>query len=462
MQELFPHARLFFVLEGPAPTRRPGAPSPPAPDMHPTIRPRSRKAASNRRQRVPPALTHGGDRFDALAILDEVRDDLGLVLWRSARNVSLWAETPPEARAGLFSGGAAHLRKDDLARLELEPELLAPMSVIASLLARPGEVDLLRLVNACRRVSLWAEQRGALATALEFAQAAALVAPDSAALAFSVGRLARRHGEYDRAESWYTRAIVQGRESKDWKSYATAFSGMGNVYIRKGNLPAARKAQMRCLRAAHRHGLTDVEAGAYHDLFAIEVEAGAGLEADRLAEQAFRLYGPKHPFVVRLAYDVAYHWALQGYFSGAYHVARALLPHFRTVAERPVLFGLIARSAGGYGLRHEFEEAAYAAARLIAGGAAPDMAARTLLGLAHGAASLDDWDNAENWAEEALRHATARQEGRVVIETETTLDYIRAARTHPRSQVPERAPGSSLADEFVEALTFQAAVAATA
>jgi tetratricopeptide (TPR) repeat protein len=429
--------------------------------MRATPAPRARTSRAPRRQRVPPALTRGAERVDALAILEEVPGDLGLLLWRSVRNVALWASTPPEARGALFAGEAAALRRDELARHTLDAELLAPMSVIVSLLASPASADVLRVVNACRRVALWADQRGALATALEFTQAAALAAPESAGLACGVGRLARRRAEYDRAESWFTRAIVQGRQSEDWRAYALAFSGVGNVYVRKGNFPAARRAHRRCLRVAARHGFRELEGDAYHDLFAVEVEVGAGFEADWLAEQAFRAYGPGHRKVVRLAYDAAYHWALQGYFTGAYRVGKALLQHFRALAERPILFSLIARAAGGCGLRDEFEDAAAAAARLVAGGAAPDMAARTLLGLAHGAESLGEWDCAEGWAEEALRHATRRQEGRIVMETEAALAHIRARRGAARGPgVVEPAATGSLADQFVEALSAPALAAA--
>ncbi|HEU0053090.1 MAG TPA: tetratricopeptide repeat protein [Longimicrobium sp.] len=288
----------------------------------PTAMHRKRTASStaSRRQRVPPALTRGPERFEGLPILDEIKGDLGLVLWRSVRNILLWAATPAERRGSLFAGGAAAVRFDDLVGAHPEPELLAPLSVIVSLLERPGEADLPRVVNACRRIAFWAENRGALGTALEFTQAAALAAPESASLAFAVGRLSRRRAEYDRAESWYARAVILGRQTLDWKSYALAFSGMGNLYVQRGNYPAARRAQLRCLRASRRNGLRAIEAGANHDLFAIAVETGAGFEADELANQALQAYGPSNPMVPRLAYDVAYHWALQGYFPGALRV----------------------------------------------------------------------------------------------------------------------------------------------
>src|SRR5215213_2889920 len=95
----------------------------PSPHMHTLPVSRPRKPRSDRRQRVPPALTRGSERVDGISILDEVSGDLGLLLWRSARNVTLWAETPAEQRATLFPDDAARSRIVDLARADVHPEL---------------------------------------------------------------------------------------------------------------------------------------------------------------------------------------------------------------------------------------------------------------------------------------------------------------------------------------------------
>ncbi|HYJ79571.1 MAG TPA: hypothetical protein VEW03_08230 [Longimicrobiaceae bacterium] len=412
----------------------------------------SRPSEPSRRPRVPPALRRGPERFDGLAILDEVAGDLGLVLWRSVRNVLLWAETPGERRGMLFAAGAAQVRRGDLAGVAMDGELLAPMSVIASLLEAPGAADVPRLVNACRRVAAWAEHRGSLATALEFTQAAALAAPDSAALAYAVGRLARRRADFDRAETWYARAIIQGRQTREWKAYALAFSGMGNLHIRRGNFPAARKAHQRCLLAARRHGFTELQGDAYHDLFAVAVETGAGFEADALAARALEAYGHRNDKIVRLAFDVAYHWVLQGYFAPALTVWRALRPAFARLAELPVLLALTARAAAACGHRAECRAAAAEAGRLLAGSAALEMAARTLLSLAHAAAYLGDWEEAAARAEEALAHARKHGEGRIVLETESTLEMVRRRQGVLAAGAVRAAHDASLADELVSAL----------
>jgi tetratricopeptide (TPR) repeat protein len=406
---------------------------------------------ASRRTRIPPAVTRGAETLPGAPILDEVSGDLGVVLWRSVRNVTLWASTPAASRGALFAGAAAGIREDDLARLEIDPELVAPLSVMVRLLEAPGGMELLRVVNACRRVALWAEQRGYLGTALEWAQAAAHAAPQSAGLAYAVGRIARRRAEYDRAESWYARAIVQARRAQDWRTYATAYSGLGNMAVQKGNFPWAKRAYLRCLKAALRHGLEELQGATYHSLFVTEIETGAGPEADALAEQAFRALGPGHPDLPRLAYDVAYHWMLEGLCEQALRVGNALERHFEAPAERVLVLGLITRSAGGVA-----DRAAFAAARkrldaLLASGAAEDAAARGLLGVAYGAASLNDWPLAEEYGDRALRIANERREGRVVLAAEAALDFVRS---RPAVAAPPASPGAaSLADQLVAALS---------
>lgn len=405
---------------------------------------------ASRRTRVPPAITRGSETLPGAPILDEVSGDLGVVLWRSVRNVTLWASTPEASRGALFAGSAAQAREADLLRLNVDAELVAPLSVMVRLLESPAAMDLVRVVNACRRVSLWAEQRGYLATALEWAQAAADAAPQSAALAYAVGRIARRRAEYDRAESWYARAIVQARRAQDWRTYATAYSGLGNMAVQKGNFPWAKRAYVRCLKAAERYGLGDLQGSAYHNLFRAEIETGAGASADVWAERAFRALGPGHPDLPRLAYDIAYNWSLEGHFAEAFRLSRVLERHFEAPSERLLVLGLVGRSSGGAGDRVAFHATRKQLDALLHTVVPEDAAARALLGMAYGAASLSDWPLAEEYGQQALERALVRREGRVMLEAEAALDFVRS-----RSGVaaPPEYPGATeLANALVAAL----------
>ena len=416
-------------------------------------RPRSARKAAPRRTRVPPALTRGREPMPASGILDEVAGELGVVLWRSVRNVLLWADTPPSRRARLFSPDAAAERDADVRALALDPELVAPLSVMVRLLEAPGEMELGRLVNACRRVSAWAEQHGWLATALEWMQAAALAAPQSAPLAYAVGRIARRRAEYDRAETWLARAVVQARRSGDWRSYALAYSGLGNLNGQKGNYPLARRAHLRCLRAALRHGLEDLQGDAYHDLFVAAIETGTCNDRDALAEEAMNAYGPGHRKLPRLAFDVAYFWIEEGFFGAALRVARALIAHFPEPGERALTLSMIARCAGGVQDSDGFNAARAELDALLASGASRDSEARALLGVAYGAASLARWDSAADYAERALRVATDRREGRLVIASEAAVEVVR---TRSATAACEPRPSACrLAQRFVEELTAE-------
>ena len=426
----------------------------------PPPRPRPARAAASRRTYAPAAITRGAETLAGAPILDEVRGDLGVLLWRSLRNAVLWAATPAAQRGALFSPDAAGEREAELARLQPEAELAAPLSVVVRLLESPAGMDVPRLVNACRRVAFWAEQRGHLATALEWAQAAAAAAPHSAALAYAVGRLARRRAEYDRAESWYARAIVQARRAGDWRTYALSYSGLSNLNIQKGNFPLAWRAQVRGLKAALRHDLRDMQGSAYHNLFAIHLETGAEGSPQALADAAFRAYGPGHAQLPRLAYDVAFYWMEQGFFAASLRLATELEQHFEGVAERALVLSLVARAAGGAGDRAAFDAAWSGLEDLLEGSAGQDAAARALLAVAYGACSLNEWELAGQYAERALRAAAERREGKTEIAAEAALERVR-----PRASVtrPAEHPAAArLADELAVALRTPRGALATA
>ncbi|HEX6036586.1 hypothetical protein, partial [Longimicrobium sp.] len=67
-----------------------------------------------------------GERLDGERILEESPGDLGLLLWRTARDVALWAMTPEERRGGLFASGTAGARLALVTAAELPSMLPAP------------------------------------------------------------------------------------------------------------------------------------------------------------------------------------------------------------------------------------------------------------------------------------------------------------------------------------------------
>jgi tetratricopeptide (TPR) repeat protein len=410
---------------------------------------------TQRRWRVPPALTHGDDAFEGLSVLEEVPGEKGLVLWQSLRDALLWGQTRPEARSDLFAAGAEPARVAAILASGLPPEAEEPLRTIAHML---GATDTAREENvslACRQVSLWADERGTMATSLAFAQAAAVVTPGDPATSFAVAKLARRRAENARAETWYRRTIALARQAGDWPTYALAFLGLGTLYVQRGNYPAARRFYTRALRAAGRNSLHDVSGSALHDLFSIAVETGETANAHELARSALEAYGPAHPSLPRLAKDVAAFWTTQGSFSRSLPVLQQLLPLFRRPSDRLLVLADVGRAAGGLGRRDLFQQAWDESWEIMHAGGVDDSAARSLLDLAHGAASLGVWERAERAAQASLEIATRRNEGKVRLTAEAVLDSARHHRiAEQRIAAPEDATADSLADEFVRSLSL--------
>jgi tetratricopeptide (TPR) repeat protein len=394
----------------------------------------------------------GSPALDGVAILREIPDDVGVLLWQSVRNVRLWAAAEPEARGRLFREGAGSRRRQTLAAVSaLDAEAKAALRTVAGLLESPGKMGAEGLGKACQVLARWAASRGADETALAFAEAAASASPATPLLAYEAGRLARARAEYARAEHWFTEAIRNARRQRDWKTYALGFSGLGNVHVRKGNFPAARQAHLRCLRAARRHSLLALQGEAHHDLFMLAVETGAGREADEHAAAAFSVYGAKHRKLPRLAYDVAYQWTMRGCFAPALALAEALLPHFDTPAERVLALGLVARAAGGAGERERFAAASGPVRAMEGGPAVAETLAGALLGVAYGAMSLGEREVAREAAERAAALAHPRQQGYNLVQADALLERARAHLAAPPPE-DDGAGVQALAETFVEVL----------
>lgn len=306
----------------------------------PRLRPPVRR--TRRRWRVPPAITHGSEAFEGAGILEEIPGKLGLLLWQSVRDVTLWAGTPAEAREGLFTPGAERERRAALQTAAVDPALEPALARVAEILGRPNATTGELMARACHRVAEWADERDLTATAIAFVQAAALAAPLDADTACTLARLARRRAEHARAETWFRRAIALARQSGDWSAYSLAFLGLGNLYVLRGSFPVARRFYVRALRAARRHSLHALAGMTFHDLFVLAVASGRPHEAERAAREAHREYGRDHPRLRALAHDVACFWMEQGHPARALSVFRALLPRVTRPAERLVALANLA------------------------------------------------------------------------------------------------------------------------
>jgi tetratricopeptide (TPR) repeat protein len=382
-----------------------------------------------RRWRTPPAILHGGEAFEGVAVLEEVRDPLGLLLFQAIRDVYLWGSTPPEEREGLFEPRADDALIGILRDSDPEVQLESALMTLIRMAGSPENAREEQVALACQHVAHWADGHGYMGTAIAFAQGAAVVLPADAATSYAVGRLARRRAEHARAETWYRRAVALARQSGDWSSYAMAFAGLGNLYMQRGNFPAARRFHLRSLRSARRHSMRPLHGSALHDLFVIAAQTGQADEAERLAREAFEMYGPDHPRLVYLALDVAYFWMERGRFAPALTVFQALVHHMQRLEDRLGVLANMVRAAAGAGERRLFEQTwdevwdrmERTQQRLA-------NAATVMLELAHGAAMLGEYERAERAAERAVEVARERAEAKTLLTAESVLDQVRRNR----------------------------------
>ncbi|HSU17215.1 tetratricopeptide repeat protein [Longimicrobium sp.] len=398
-----------------------------------------------RRWRTPPAITTGAENFEGMAVLDEIGGPLGFLLWQAARDVVLWAGFTPEERVGLFEPGADALLHGLIRSAGVEVQLESPLMTIVRMVGGPDTARAETVELACQHIAHWADGHGYTAAAIAYAQAAALTVPYDAGAAYAVGRVARRRAEYARAETWFRRAIALARQSGDWTSYALAFSGLGNLYMQRGNYPSARRFHVRALRAARRHSLRAIQGSALHDLFVIAAAGNHKEDAERYARGAFESYGPEHPRLPALANDIAYFWVERGHFAPALTVFEALLPHMTRHEDRLVALANIVRAAAGAGERRQFEQTWDEVWDGLARDDGTENAAQVLLELAHGAAQLGEFERAERAAERAVKTARDRGQARTLLGAESVLDSVRrgrgargrAAAEAPRPEAPQ-------------------------
>jgi tetratricopeptide (TPR) repeat protein len=359
-------------------------------------RARGRRRNATRRWCIPPAILREPDEtLEASQILEEFRGDLGLLLWNSLRDVTLWAATPEERRDGLFVTQAAHKRLGSLATSSVDPAIEVSLTTLAAVVGSPGSAapDIVSLV--CLEVSRWAQERGAFGTALAFAQAGALASPEDAGPAGIVGGLALRWGRLARAETWLRRAIGLARRGKDWPSYAQAYVDLGTLYARRDVPGTARRYFTQAMRAGRRHGLLAIRGSALHGLFLLSMDARQLDDAERYAKAAMRAYGRGHPRLPDLLHDIAYLWISRESFGRAIPILQKLLVGRTEPAERMITLALMARAAAGTGERRLYEEAWSGAWSLVQRPEGGGDTTRTLLELARAAARVRDWMRVE-------------------------------------------------------------------
>jgi tetratricopeptide (TPR) repeat protein len=428
-----------------------------------STRAKAAQARPPRRWRTPPPLTRGSaETLEGMEILREVSGETGLLLWQSYRNVMFWATAEPEERGSLFSPEASRRRLAELLAADIPGNLVDSLVAIGRMLGAPDSTSGETIADACRSISEWADREGHEATALGFTQASALSAPRNATYSLAVGRLARRRGEQARAETWFRHAIMVGRQTGDWESYARAYIALGNMLLLRGNFPGAHRMHIKALRAARRKGLTSIQGMAAHDLFVIATETGRNAQAEEYARMALRSYGPDHPRLPVLAHDVAYYWMNQGLFTQVLPIFLSLENRFEDdPGTKIAVKAHIARAAAGTGDRNTFRRYFTETARMAKEPVYESRAGDVFLELAMGASNLGEWDRAEQAAERALELTRQFSQATMMFHAETVLEAIRAGRRAERATA-DRAPASRSTQAFAEQLVDVLATTAAA
>ncbi|MCA1792117.1 MAG: hypothetical protein LC667_20375 [Thioalkalivibrio sp.] len=175
------------------------------------------------------------------------------------------------------------------------PELADSLRLLWSVHHYAVVVDTAAIADACTRIALWAERREMKLTAVQFAELAARVRPDSSPYSFTAGRLCRRNGEHQRAAIWYRRAQRLGRLANNLIDIANAQLGLGNLSSDLGNIATAEQHFLRAARAALRNGRRSLAAAAFHNLIGVTYDAGRKEEAVEHLRKAAAYYSVDHP-----------------------------------------------------------------------------------------------------------------------------------------------------------------------
>jgi hypothetical protein len=246
-----------------------------------------------------------------------------------------------------------------------------------------------------------------LRTELAFRQAAALARPDEPVLSLAVARLARDLSQHLRAETWFRRSIKLARSQKNWTPYIRAYLGLGAMYGRLGNGPAARAVTERALRAARRWRMRQLAGEAHHDLFHLMVDAGDLRHAYDHAKHAELNYrGASINLLARLAGDIATLWVKMGAGQRARPILESVIPLTDDPSLRAMWSAQLVRSTAFSDATSEYDRVRADALKDIAQATDLWRRADANLIIAWADLAMCAWDEAESMAATALELAT--------------------------------------------------------
>ena len=346
-----------------------------------------------RRWCVPPAIQRDpGEKLEGDHVLEESPCALGLLLWRTVRDVSLWAETPPGRRADLFRDGSAFAL---LVGTDVPPEVSAAVDTLHGMLTLGSRADTELVSQCCLQVAAWARRAGLARTAVAFAQAGALVSPQYAEAAVHVGVYARAAGGQEaRAATWLRRAVGLARRERDRIAYSVALVELGLFYEGTGDAARAERFYRLGFRTGRRYAARAARMRAAHGLFRLARKRGDNAGAAQFALSAQGVYDPDGAGAPDLLLDVARFWTEAGEPVRARAAIRRLLRSGALLSSEHQLAATAvgARVLAVTGSRGRSELLAAGAWERIGNESIPqDVRFRAALDLAHAARLLGDF-----------------------------------------------------------------------
>lgn len=379
-------------------------------------------------------LSIPGGEVAGAELVRELPQEVALPAWQTLRSVLAWAAAEPGARGPLFDPDAMEAWEIELLRAEWDPDLRLPLAVIVGLLVDPEAASPERMARACLCVADWALERGAVSTALAFAEAAALSWPEQPRYAYMCGRLLRAHARGRAAEQWMRRCVRGARDIGDPEIQTLGLNSLGNILYERGDFPAAKRILSAALRLARRHHLHERQGEVLHDLCVVATWSEELIQAEQYARESYDIYRTGHERLPRLAHDIAVLWMKQGYFSRALFVLRELPQFLDSSEDRARVQAILARAAAACGQANVFEDAWNAAYPVLSDPSFGKRAAPDFYELGIAASSLGQWERAIDALDRALALAQCSGESDVVHRAEVALANVRAGRVAESSR----------------------------
>ena len=406
---------------------------------------------TSRSYRALPAVLRVEGEWEGGGIIREIPSPVGVFLFGTLRDVMLWLLLPPQRLDQAFRSGASDLRRKALSRIAAPADLAEHLSVLIQIC--DGNIKRTEVGTACISVASWANACGAAHTELAYTQAGAVAEPTALAHSLKTAKLARDLAQYPRAETWFRRTIKLSRLAKDRSTYVYAYLGLGALYTRIGNGPAAKAVFERALKSAMRWRLRELAGAAHHDLFHVFADLGDLRRAYDHARNAQINYGGAQHYLTRLAGDIATLWLRVGAGRRAFPIFEAIIPLTPDIGLRAVWSAQLVRCAAVSGLGQSYERVRMLALAAISTSHDPWRRAEAEAILALADLGMGEWDRAASVAESALLLATRLGATEVQMYAERAVADARAHRREGATVDSVEPPGlARIADSLAGSL----------